>query len=178
MSMATSSIRSSSLAPLILVVNHKPPILKHFAVLLDLGGYKVETAISAQAALERLQRPPMPNLVLLDVAMPGSDGLETLQRARTLHPDLKVVMMGAVDDSRRAAQAVRMGALDYLPEPFHESELRSVLTQHLLPPVGPPEHTEDPEATVVNLPEGTSFVCASSAMRLIHAQAALIAKFD
>ena len=176
--MATSSIRSSPLAPLILVVNHNPPILKHFAVVLDLGGYKVETAASAQAALERLQRPPMPNLVLLDVEMPGADGLETLQRARKLHPDLKVVMMGAVDDSRRAAQAVRMGALDYLPEPFHESELKSVLTQHLVAPVCVPEYSEDTEATIVNLPEGTSFVCGSSAMKLIHAQAALIAKFD
>src|SRR5271157_4263233 len=178
MSMATSSIRSSTLAPLILVVNHKPPVLKHFAVVLDIGGYKVETAASAQAALERLQRPPVPNLVLLDAAMPGSDGLETLQRARKLHPDLKVVMVGAVDDSRRAAQAVRMGALDYLPEPFHESELNSVLTQHLLPPACAPEHSEDSESMVVNLPEGTSFVCGSSAMKLIHAQATLIAKFD
>src|SRR5271167_4578399 len=135
MSMATSSIRSSTLAPLILVVNHKPPVLKHFAVVLDIGGYKVETAASAQAALERLQRPPVPNLVLMDVAMPGADGLETLQRARKLHPDLKVVMLGAMDDTRIAAQAVRMGAVDYLPEPFHESELKSVINQHLVPAV-------------------------------------------
>jgi two-component system, NtrC family, response regulator AtoC len=176
--MATSSVRSSSLPPLILVVNHKPPVLRHFADALDDGGYKVETAATAQAALERLQRPPVPNLVLLDVAMPGADGLETLQRARKLHPDLKVVMLGAANDSRRAAQAVRMGALDYLPEPFHESELKSVLTQHLVAPVCVPEHSEETEATVVNLPEGTSFVCGSSVMKLIQAQALLIAKFD
>jgi len=177
--MATSSIASSSIAPLILVVNHKPPVLRHFAVVLDIGGYQVETAGSAQAALERLQRPPVPSLVLLDAAMPGGDGLETLQRARKLHPDLKVVMVGAADDSRRAAQAVRMGALDYLPEPFHDAELNSVLTQHLLPPpCAPPEHSDDSEATVVNLSEGTTFVCGSSAMKLIHAQATLIAKFD
>ena len=176
--MATSSVRSSPLAPLILVVNHKPPVLRHFAVVLDLGGYQVETAVSAQAALERLQRPPVPNLVLLDAGMPGADGLDTLQRARKLHPDLKVVMLGAVDDTRGAAQAVRMGAVDYLPEPFHESELKSVLMQHLISPVCVPEPTEDSEATVINLPEGATFVCGSSAMKLIHAQAAVIAKFD
>ena len=175
--MATSSIRSNAFVPLILVVNHKPPVLKHFTNALDDGSYKVETAATAQAALERLQRLPVPNLVLLDVAMPGADGLETLQRARKLHPDLKVVMMGA-DDSRRAAQAVRLGALDYLPEPFHESELRSVVNQHLPPAEGAHELSADSEAVVVNLPESQSFVCGSSAMKLIQAQAALIARFD
>ena len=172
-----SQVESSP--PLILVVNHKPPVLKHFTVALDIGGYQVETAASAQAALERLQRPPVPSLVLLDVAMPGADGLETLQRARKLHPDLKVVMLGAVDDTRSAAQAVRMGAVDYLPEPFHESELKSVLTQHLVAPVhASPIRSRTPKTTVINLPEGASFVCGSAAMRLIHAQAAVIAKFD
>ena len=164
--------------PLILVVNHRPLVLKHFTVALDLGGYQVETAASAQAALDRLQRLPVPNLVLMDVAMPGADGLETLQRARTLHPDLKVVMLGAVDDTRSAAQAVRMGAVDYLPEPFHESELKSVLTQHLLPTECVPNPVEDVETTVINLPEGASFVCGSAAMRRIYAQASVIAKFD
>src|SRR3974377_1240737 len=114
MSVAATS-RSKPL-PLILVVNHKPLVLKHFTVALDEGDYQVETAASAQAALERLQRHPVPNLVLMDVAMPGGEGLETLQRVRKLHPDLKVVMMGAGNDTRSAAQAVRMGAVDYLPE--------------------------------------------------------------
>src|SRR5215469_4766465 len=91
MRMAASSVRSSSLAPLILVVNHKPLVLRHFVAALDSGGYQVETALSAQDALERLERPPVPNLVLMDVGMPGADGLETLQQARKLQPDLKVV---------------------------------------------------------------------------------------
>ncbi len=176
--MATSSFRSSSLPPIILVVNPKPLVLRHFTDTLDLGGYQVETAASAQDALERLQRPPVPNLVLMDVGVPGGDGLETLQRARKMHPDLKVVMLGAVDDTRRAAQAVRMGAVDYLPEPFHESELHSVVTQHLESAAGAPNQIDDSEITVVNLPESATFVCGSASMRRIHAQASIIAKFD
>jgi two-component system, NtrC family, response regulator AtoC len=176
--MATSSTRSSSLPPLILVVNHKPLVLRHFTTALDMGGYQVETAVSAQAALDRLRRPPVPDLVLMDVATSGAEGLETLQRARRLHPDLKVVMLGAVDDTRKAAQAVRMGAIDYLPEPFHESELKAVLTQHLAPPPSVPDHVEDSEPIVINLPEGASFVCGSTAMKRIHAQACVIARFD
>jgi DNA-binding NtrC family response regulator len=114
----------------------------------------------------------------MDVGMPGADGLETLQQARKLQPDLKVVMLGAIDDTRRAAQAVRLGAVDYLPEPFHEAELHSVLTQHLATPVNVPDQIEDAETTIINLPEGASFVCGSTAMRRIHAQACVIAKFD
>jgi len=177
MPLATTSVRSSSL-PLILVVNHKPLVLRHFTSALDVGGYQVETATSAQGALERLRRPPLPNLVLMDVAMPGADGLETLQRARELHPQLKVVMLGAGDDTRCAAQAVRLGAVDYLPEPFHESELESVLKQHLVPTPCVPDQIDDSEATVINLPEGVSFVCACPAMKRIQAQVSVIAKFD
>ena len=176
--MATSSTRSSPILQLILVVNHEPLVLRHFAAALDLGGYQVETAASAQAALERLQRPPVPNLVLMDMAMPGADGMETLQSARRLHPDLKVVMLGAIDDTRKAAQAVRLGAVDYLPEPFHESELKSVLAQHLVPVASVPDSSEDPEPTVIDLPEGVQFVCGSAAMKRIHAQACVIARFD
>jgi two-component system, NtrC family, response regulator AtoC len=177
--MATSSSRSGSLPPLILVVNHKPVVLKHFVSALDLGGYQVETAVSAQAALERLEHPPVPNLVLMDIGI-GADGLETLQRARKLQPDLKVVILGAIDDTRKAAQVVRLGAVDYLPEPFHESELKSVLTEHLVPPppANVPDQAEDTEPTVIDLPEGTSFVSGSTAMKRIHAQASVIAKFD
>ena len=176
--MATSSARSRCLPPLILVINHKPLVLKHFMAALDVGGYKVETADSAEAGLERLERPPVPSLVLMDVGMPGADGLETLQRARRLQPDLKVVMLGAIDDTRKAAQAVRLGAVDYLPEPFHEAELNTVLSQHLVPVPSVPDPVDDNEPAVIDLPEGVSFVSGSSVMKRIHAQACIIAKFD
>ena len=120
----------------------------------------------------------MPNLVLMDVALPGCDGLETLQRARQLQPDLKVVMLGAIDDTRKAAQAVRLGAVDYLPEPFHESELKSILAQHLVPPAPTLDHGDDSEPMAIDLPEGASFVSGSQTMKRIHAQACVIARFD
>jgi len=176
--MATSSTRSSLAQPVILVVNHKPPVLQHFFAALDSDGYQVETADTAEAALERLQRPPLPSLVLMDVLMPEADGLETLQRARALQPDLKVIMLGAIDDTRRAAQAVRLGAVDYLPEPFHESELKSVVAQHVVLPCSMPEQKEDAEPTIIDLPEGASFLSGSQAMKRIHAQACVIARFD
>jgi two-component system, NtrC family, response regulator AtoC len=88
------------------------------------------------------------------------------------------VMLGAGDDTRRAALAVRLGAVDYLAEPFQQSELESVLNQHLVPITGVPDKADDSEATVINLSEGACFVCASPAMKRIYAQVSVIAKFD
>jgi DNA-binding NtrC family response regulator len=140
--------------------------------------YQVETASSARDALERLQRRPVPNLVLMNVGVPDNDGLETLRQARELHPDLKVVMLGKVNDTRSATQAVRLGALDYLPEPVGEIELEALLQEHVMPRA--PIVVESPESkpAMIELSEGQVFVCGSAAMKHIYAQAALIAKFD
>jgi len=179
--MATATV-AAGYQPVVLVVN---------ANLLALQGekYCVETADSANDALERLQRKPLPELVVMSMDLPGGDGLQTLQRARELHPDLKVIMVGAPDDARRAALAVRMGALEYLPQPVEDQELRTVLQQHLAESGDAAQAPNEPQATpaarlgtgdaeIVNLGDGVSFVCGSPAMKQIYAQAQLIAKFD
>src|ERR1700685_2952572 len=129
--MATAVVRSTSL-PLILLVNHETVMLRQLAASIRGDSYLVETATSSRDALERLQRRPLPNLVLMNVGIPGDDGLEALRQARELYPDLKVVMLGKVNDTRSATQAVRLGALDYLPETVIESDLEAILQQHLV----------------------------------------------
>ncbi len=188
--MATAAVSTISL-PVVLVVNAEHLRLPSRTA--DAGDYQIETAASASATLERLQRGPLPDLVLMNVAVPGAEGLHTLQRARELHPKLKVIMLGSASDARSAALAVRMGALDYLSEPFQESELQALLHQHLGEPSSAdgigvhrePEivNNDDPEIIndepeIINLSDGASFVCASPAMKQIHAQACVIAKFD
>ena len=186
--MATAVLGSRSL-PVILVVNDEPRTLRHLAIALDEENCQVETATSGEAALERLQREPLPNLVFMNVAMPDTGGLETLQRARELHPDLKVVMLGAGNDTRSATQAVRLGALDYLPETFQNSELTALLQQHLISQsdATEPDAAEtpaaevvasEPEPSIVNLGDGVSFVCASQTMKQLYEQALVVAKFD
>ena len=103
--MATAVVRSNIL-PVILVVNHESARLNQLASAIPGDSYCVETATSVSDALERLQRCPLPHLVLMNVAMPGGDGLEGLRNARQLYPDLKVVATGKVDDTRIATQAV------------------------------------------------------------------------
>jgi two-component system, NtrC family, response regulator AtoC len=180
--MATAVVRSN-LLPVILVVNSESTHLNQLASAIPGDSYCVETATSVSDALERLQRQPLPNLVLMNVAMPGGDGLEALRNARQLHPDLRVVATGKVDDTRSATQAVRLGALDYLPEPVAEMEMESMLQQYVTTVPAPPAPLEviepaDAKASIVDLPDGAAFVCGSSAMRHLYEQAALIAKFD
>ncbi len=174
--MATAVVRSNPL-PLILVVNHETVMLRQLASAIPGDTYQVETAISARDALQRLQRRPLPNLVLMNVGV-LDDGLEALRQARQLYPDLKVVMLGKVNDTRSATQAVRLGALDYLPEPVGESELEALLLEHVSArPVPVPEPPES-KLAIIELSEGQVFVCGSASMKHLYAQASLIAKFD
>jgi len=177
--MATAVVRSH-VVPLILVVNHESTGLRELISANSGESYRVEAATSVSDALERLQQRPLPNLVLMNVAMPGGNGLEALRNARELHPDLKVVATGKVDDTRSATQAVRLGALDYLPEPIADADLESLVQQYVTPPAPSPQVAEadDSRPALVELPDDQAFVCGSAAMRHLYEQAALIAKFD
>jgi DNA-binding NtrC family response regulator len=173
--MATTAERTISLS-VVLLVNAEHLRLPSRTV--DVEDYQIETAGSASAALERLQRGPVPDLVLMNVAVPGAEGLQTLQWARELHPELKVIMLGSASDARSAALAVRMGALDYLSEPVQQAELQALLHQYLgeVPSAEKAGVGTGPE--IINLSDGVSFLCASPAMQQIYAQVRVIAKFD
>jgi DNA-binding NarL/FixJ family response regulator len=70
-----------------------------------------------------------PNLVLLDIRMPGLDGLQVLDRLQKLYPELKVVMLSGVDDPELAAEALRRGAKAFLGKGIDPSEVAPVLRQ-------------------------------------------------
>lgn len=91
--------------------------------LLTPDGYSVETAASGAEALEHLAR-AAPDLVLLDLVMPGMDGLETLRRIREARPELPVVMVTGQQDIRAAVEALKGGAADYLGKPIQADEFR------------------------------------------------------
>src|ERR1043166_2880476 len=90
-------------------------------------------AENGAAALD-LVRARRVDLVLLDVLMPGIDGLEVLARVRSIRRDLKVVLVTAVDSARMAVQAMKLGAIDYLIKPFEIAALRNMVRQVLAAP--------------------------------------------
>ena len=94
----------------------------------------VEAAESGEAALERLDA-FAPDVVLLDLLMPGLGGLETLRRIRAAAPRVRVIMVTGHEDLGMARRALAVGAADYLTKPFKLDYLDSVLAIHAPLPV-------------------------------------------
>ena len=115
----------------ILLVDDEPAMLRYIRTLLEVDDYKVETASTGEEALQRVDKGMEPDLVLLDVLMPGIDGLETLEQLRHKRPGVKVVMLSCVNDTKKVVQAMRLGAHDYLTKPFQKAELDAVIDQCL-----------------------------------------------
>ena len=111
----------------ILLVDDEPGMLRYIKTLLEVDDYKVETATTGEEALQRVEKGMEPDLVLLDVLMPGIDGLQTLEQLRQMQPGVKVIMLSCVNDTRKVVQAMKLGAQDYLTKPFQKAELDAVI---------------------------------------------------
>jgi two-component system, NtrC family, response regulator AtoC len=106
----------------ILVVDDEKLIRWSVAERLQRDGYEVLSAESGEQALEIVAATP-PDLMLLDVRLPGIDGVQTLQRALSLHPELAVLMMSAHSTVDIAVEAMKHGAIDFLVKPFPFQQL-------------------------------------------------------
>jgi two-component system, NtrC family, response regulator AtoC len=156
----------------ILLVDDEPGMLRYIRTLLEVDDYKVATASTGEEALERVQKGLQPDLVLLDLLMPGIDGLQTLEQLRQIRPGTKVVMLSCVSDTRKVVQAIRLGAHDYLTKPFQKAELDAVIDQCL------GTNQQNYPGEVEELCDDVYFVAASPAMRKIRSQSALVANVD
>jgi len=156
----------------ILLVDDEPGMLRYIRTLLEVDDYKVETASTGEEAVQRVEKGLHPDLVLLDVLMPGIDGLQTLEKLRQLQPTVKVVMLSCVSDTRKVVQAIRLGAHDYITKPFQKAELDGVIDQCL------GTNQQNYPGEVEELSEDVFFVAASPVMRKLRSQAALVANVD
>jgi len=156
----------------ILLVDDEPGMLRYIRTLLEVDDYRVETASTGQEAIERVQKGLRPDLVLLDLLMPGLDGLQALEQLRQLQPGLRVVMLSCVGDTRKVVQAMRLGAYDYLTKPFQKAELDTVIDQCL------GANKRNSPGEVEELADDVFFVAASPAMRKLRSEAALVANVD
>ena len=79
--------------------------------------YQVKSFASAESAIEVIEREP-PDLVLLDIGLPGINGIEALVQIKRLYPEMIVIMMSAYDDEKIVVYAMSLGAYDYLIKPL------------------------------------------------------------
>lgn len=93
-------------------------------------GFEVEEATDGESALKRLHQTSF-DVVLLDVRLPGMNGLDALLQMKTLDPDLVVIIMTAFGSKELALQAMKSGAYDYFTKPFKLEEMGVVLRRAL-----------------------------------------------
>jgi len=108
--------------PKILIVDDEEHITEVFAAALQSLDYEVQVANSASEASKILDQ-YAPDLVLLDIRMPGKSGMELLREVKERYPDAGVIMVTAVDDTKTAVEAMRLGAYDYMLKPVSLPEL-------------------------------------------------------
>jgi DNA-binding NtrC family response regulator len=105
----------------ILIVDDEQAICWAFTQLLEPQGYMVAVAASAEEGLE-LAAKDRPDLVLLDVRLPGISGLDALEKFSALNPDLPVVVMTAHGTMETAIEATKRGAYNYITKPIHNED--------------------------------------------------------
>ncbi len=91
---------------------------------------ETDAAMNGEEALSKIQREPY-DLMLLDLRMPGMDGMEVLRRARQLRPELPVVILTAYGSVESAVEAMKLGAVDFLQKPFSPKEIRDLCSEVL-----------------------------------------------
>ncbi|MBU0701394.1 response regulator [bacterium] len=104
----------------ILCVDDDPGILKVLSVALQLEGFEVHTALSGYEMFEKLEFDLSPDIILLDVLMPGMDGFEVCQRlkAEKNTEQIPVVMFSVRCDIRDVERATQVGACRHIPKPI------------------------------------------------------------
>ena len=108
--------------PLLLVVDDEPGVRQSLQMVFN-KVYRVLEAASADEAIQKLTD-ERPDVVLLDIMMPGADGLAVLKQLRSIHPDCQVIMLTGMNTARTAFAARGTGAFDYVTKPFDVEELR------------------------------------------------------
>jgi DNA-binding NtrC family response regulator len=115
--------------PRVLVVDDEAGVRESLRMLLH-GECEVATAESADAALARVGE-AMPDLILLDLVMPGRSGLELLEELRQLDDPPPVIVLTATKTVTTAVEAMKLGAADYVTKPFEVDALRIKIRHHL-----------------------------------------------
>ena len=114
----------------ILIVDDEESVRKSLADVMRDEGYEVVTAASGREGIDVLAE-AQPSIVLLDIAMPDMDGIETLQRFRELRPDLPVIMVTGHGTIETAVKTTKMGAYDFIQKPPELQHLNLVVKHGL-----------------------------------------------
>lgn len=114
----------------VLVVDDEDDVRLFLQDFLSERDLQVGAAASGEEALDAIEQ-SVPDIILLDLMMPGMDGLECLEQIKKKHPEVNVIMITALNDEARVAKAKKLGAHNYILKPFSLSYLETELTKLL-----------------------------------------------
>lgn len=120
----------AKIAHKIFVIDDEPIVLESCQRILSRAGYDVETSREPRRALQRILDGYF-DLVILDLKMPGMNGMEVLESIKCAHPETSVVIITGYSSVQTAVEAMRLGADDYVPKPFNPGELEMVVAKAL-----------------------------------------------
>ena len=106
----------------ILIVDDDPNFIKMIQYNLQKEDYAVDTAAQGGEALEKIKE-EMPDLIFLDLKMPGMNGIETLSQLKALDRNVPVIMISGQGDIETAVETMKAGAYDFITKPFEPSEM-------------------------------------------------------
>lgn len=128
-----NSLNNNPARGIILVVDDNPANLQVLSSFLDQSSFEVWAARSGEKAIQRLDNDNLPDLILLDVMMPGIDGFETCKHLKSdpRVQDIPIIFMTALSDTADKVKGFRLGAVDYITKPFQYEEVLVRIEHHL-----------------------------------------------
>jgi DNA-binding NtrC family response regulator len=111
----------------VLIVDDEKNIRLTLSIALEPLGLESDSAMNGEEALQMLREKDY-RLVLLDLKMPGMDGMEVLRRLRDIRPDIRVIIITAHGTIESAVEAMKLGAVDFIQKPFAPKEIRDLVT--------------------------------------------------
>lgn len=121
---------TSSVMGKIMVIDDEPEIGWIFSKILTESGYKVQTAKSGEEGVAKIKK-NYPDLVFLDMKLPGIGGLEVLKKIKEIDKEIAVIMITAYEDVKNAVDAMRLGAYDYTLKPVPIDRLK-IIVDHVI----------------------------------------------
>lgn len=106
----------------VLIVDDEPEFLEVMAERMSGRGFEVFTAVNGAEALDKLREQKF-DAIVMDLMMPGLDGIEALKRIRNEHPDMQVILLTGAATVQKGVEAVKSGAMDFLEKPADLDEL-------------------------------------------------------
>lgn len=114
----------------ILIVDDEKNIRLTLSQALESLDIEIQAAVNGEEALGMLAESSY-SLILLDLKMPGMDGMEVLRKVRETHPEIKVIIITAHGSIDAATEAMKLGAVDFIQKPFAPKEIRALVTDVL-----------------------------------------------